>query len=134
LDDAGSIGTLKATSFSPDELVYDVTHNTSGLLGRPVSVLSLVFTKVLHGPGTWGFKYHNLLLHLLNTVLLFWLLIRLLPRMPPGISSGRACLIAGTACCLWLLHPLMVSTVLYAVQRMAQLATLFTLAALLCYV
>ena len=34
----------------------------------------------------------------------------------------------------WMLHPLQVSTVLYTVQRMTQLATLFTLLGLLSYV
>jgi tetratricopeptide (TPR) repeat protein len=34
---------------------------------------------------------------------------------------------------LWLLHPLLVSTTAYIVQRMTQLSALFTLAGLLCY-
>lgn len=134
LDDVGSTNVLKSTSFSWVELSYDVTHNTSGLLGRPVSVLSLAFSRIVHGAGTWGFKYHNLLLHLLNGLLLFWLLLRLLPRLVPGIRQERAFLVALGSMTLWLLHPLMVSTVLYVVQRMAQLAILFSLAAMLAYV
>src|SRR5690606_5451195 len=39
----------------------------------------------------------------------------------------------GTVAATWLLHPLLVSTVLYAVQRMAQLSTFFTLLALLAW-
>ena len=41
-------------------------------------------------------------------------------------------LAAGVAAA-WLLHPLMVSTVLYTVQRMTELSTLFVLAGLVCY-
>ena len=37
------------------------------------------------------------------------------------------------ASCLWLLHALHVSTVLYTVQRMAQLSALFVFAGLLVY-
>lgn len=135
LDDLGSTNALKATSFSWVELSYDVSHNTSGLLGRPVSVLSLAVSRILHGStDAWGFKYHNLLLHLLNGLLLFWLLLRLLPKLVTGMRQEQVFLVALASMTLWLLHPLMVSTVLYVVQRMAQLATLFTLAALLAYV
>jgi tetratricopeptide (TPR) repeat protein len=42
--------------------------------------------------------------------------------------------LAAISASLWLLHPLHVSTTLYVVQRMAQLATLFVLAGLLGYV
>ena len=43
----------------------------------------------------------------------------------------RALLIA--VCAAWLLAPMLVSTVLYVTQRMAQLAALFTLAGLLAF-
>lgn len=134
LDDPGNLGPMEATEFAVDQIHYDITHNASGRFGRPVSMLSLVFTRIVHGPGTWGFKYHNLLLHMLNGLLLFWLLLKLLPELAPGQEARKLLLVAGSAATLWLLHPLMVSTVLYAVQRMAQLAALFTLAALLAYV
>jgi hypothetical protein len=42
-------------------------------------------------------------------------------------------MVALVAAALWLLHPLHVSTVLYVVQRMAQLSSLFTLLGLLVY-
>jgi hypothetical protein len=133
LDDAGSVAPLKAVDFSLTSLIYDVTHNASGMFGRPISVLSLAFTRIVHGPAAWGFKYHNLLLHLLNALVLFWLLLCLLPRLAPKLGD-RVLPVAVTATLLWVAHPLMVSTVLYAVQRMAQLSVLFTLCALLCYV
>ncbi|MDT8397195.1 MAG: hypothetical protein RQ899_01095 [Pseudomonadales bacterium] len=117
-----------------DALVYALTHNTSGVFGRPVSVLSFVASGLLHGPGTWGYKYHNLLLHLLNGLLLFWLLLRLLPHLMAGLPHEKQVLGAGLTATCWLFHPLLVSTVLYSVQRMAQLSMLFTLLALLSYV
>ena len=51
-------------------------------------------------------------------------------RLPPAVREFGALFGAG----LWLLHPTWISTVLYPVQRMAMLSTLFCLAALLCYV
>jgi len=134
LDDYLNIDQSHVDSFSREEIYYAITHNESGLLGRPVSVLSLVLTGIVHGPDPWGYKYHNLLIHLLNGLLIFWLLVKLLPRLSPGTSVEKNLLVAGITSGIWLLHPLMVSTVLYAVQRMAQLSALFTLASLLVYI
>ena len=47
-----------------------------------------------------------------------------------GVRPSEVRWLALLTSALWLLHPLHVSTVLYAVQRMAQLSTLFTLAGL----
>lgn len=133
LDDRVNVQESYVESFDRDEVLYQVTHNRSGALGRPVSVLSFISTGLMHGPEPWGYKYHNLMLHLLNGVLLFWLLIRLLPYLNRGHRQETVLLIAGTTAAIWLLHPLMVSTVLYVVQRMAQLSVLFTLASLIVY-
>lgn len=113
---------------------YVITHNGSGMLGRSVSVLSFVLTGLQYGLDAWGYKYHNLLLHLLNGVLLFYLLLQILPVLDRQLDQKRVLLVAGATAALWLLHPLQVSTVLYAVQRMTQLAAFFTLLALLAYV
>lgn len=133
LDDYQNIVFAYVGDFDTDRILYAVTHNESGILGRPVSMLSILFSGIVHGPGPWGYKFHNLLIHLINGLLIFWLLIRLLPRMSSS-SRENQLLVAGLVATCWLLHPLMVSTVLYAVQRMAQLSALFTLAALLVYV
>lgn len=138
LDDAQNILRAYVADFTWDDVVYAITHNTSGILGRPVSVMSLVFSGVVHGPGSWGYKYHNLAIHLINGLLIFWFLLKILPRLAVRtgkvLSEARVTLVAGLTAAFWLFHPLMVSTVLYAVQRMEQLSTLFTLAALLFYV
>jgi tetratricopeptide (TPR) repeat protein len=133
LDDGANI--MQAYIANPDwrAIVYTVTNNASGMLGRSVSMLSFVFTGLLYGLEPWGYKYHNLLLHMLNGVLLFQLLRVLLPQLDKALVNSRVLLVAGLATGLWLLHPLLVSTVLYAVQRMAQLSAFFTLLALLSY-
>lgn len=134
LDDLANVVRFYVPSFNFDDILYAITHNRSGVLGRPVSMLSLVFSGLIHGPESWGYKFHNLLIHLFNGLLIFCLLIKILPVMLSRISKEKVYWVALVTMSLWLLHPLMVSTVLYAVQRMAQLSTLFTLVALLLYI
>lgn len=131
LDDFLNIVSAYVSDFDKDEIIYAVTHNESGFFGRPVSVFSLLFSGIVHGPDPWGYKYHNLIIHLLIGLLIFWLLIKVLTRISTNTDKAKIAHISGLTATIWLLHPLMVSTVLYSVQRMAQLSTLFTLSALL---
>lgn len=101
--------------------------------GRPVAMLSFIGNWLTNAGDVWSLKLTNLMIHLLCGVLLYWLSARLLGEPLARVAAGRwwlALLIAA----LWLLAPMLVSTVLYVVQRMAQLSTLFVLCGLLCYV
>ena len=53
-----------------DTFYYAITHNDSGMLGRSVSLVSLVFSGMIYGIEPWGYKFHNLLIHLVVGVLL----------------------------------------------------------------
>lgn len=99
---------------------------------RPVAMASFMLSSWLGGPGTFPLKLGNLLIHLLCGLLGWWLLRGLFRA--DARAAPRADVYAAIAAGIWLLHPLHVSTVLYAVQRMAQLATLFTLSAIVVYV
>ncbi|QQP98504.1 hypothetical protein [Lysobacter enzymogenes] len=100
--------------------------NVSGVLGRPVSMASFMLSAGLGSPTPLDYKLGNLLIHLICAVLIYRLLRRLL--------AGRDAALAAVALtALWALHPLHVSTVLYAIQRMAQLSSLFALACVLAY-
>ena len=109
--------------------------SNSGLLRRPLSMLSLGLDYRLFGMSPLAFKCTNLAIHLLNGLLIYSLGRRLVPRLiPPNITvSLHPDYIALAAAALWLLHPLNVSDVVYVVQRMNELSTLFTLLGLLCY-
>jgi len=109
-----------------------VLGNDSGPLGRPLAMLTLVINVAISGDSVWGLKLGNLLLHLSCAVVLFLLLRRLAGRDRIISAYGMWPALAVTA--VWLLHPLMVGTVLYVVQRMALLSALFVLLALLAYV
>lgn len=80
-----------------------------------------------HSVAPAGYKLFNLLLHLACGGAVF-ALARLALRTW-GVESRRAAWWALAAAALFLLHPLQVSTVLYAVQRMALCAALFALLA-----
>lgn len=103
-----------------------------GAVFRPVSRASFLLDWWLWGDDVRAFKSVNLALHLLCGLLVFALARALLEAR--GDASRGAVAAALLVCGAWLLAPLLVSTVLYTVQRMAQLAALFCLAGLLCYV
>jgi hypothetical protein len=103
----------------------------SALTGRPVAMGSFALSAALGGFEPFSFKLGNLIIHLLCG-LLVWQLLRRLLALDPRLS-GQARLLATIASGIWLLHPIQVSTVLYSVQRMAQLSTLLVLAAVLVY-
>jgi tetratricopeptide (TPR) repeat protein len=110
-----------------------IAGNESGPLGRPVAMLSFVADWLASGTDVVRLKYTNLMVHLLCGTLVFWLTGRLLGA--PGVSGpGRTWWMALWVAVAWLCAPLLASTVLYVIQRMAQLAALFLLAGLLCYV
>lgn len=98
---------------------------------RPVAMASFMLTTWLGGVGTFPLKTGNLAIHLACGLLGAALLHRIL-RLDVRLAS-HAGLLSTVAAVIWLLHPLHVSTVLYSVQRMTQLAALFTLAALMVY-
>lgn len=101
------------------------------LTARPLAMASFLLSASLGGMTPFAFKLGNLLVHLLCGALV-WQFVRLAARQDTVLSE-RAEGIAVAVAALWLLHPFNASTVLYAVQRMTQLGTLFALAAVWTY-
>lgn len=108
-----------------------ILSGSAGPLGRPVALASFLLDDNFWPSQPGSFKLTNLWLHLLTGLLLCWATLNLLRLF--GVSEGRARWGAVLNMAFWLLHPYMVSTTLYVVQRMAQLATLFMLAGLAGY-
>ncbi len=100
----------------------------AGPLRRPLARLGLALERAA-GLEVRGHRTMNLLLHLLTGLLLYRVTLALCRTLALPAAQSTALLAAG----LWLLHPQNVSTVLYLVQRMAQLSALFVLAGVLCY-
>ena len=113
-----------------------VLSSASGPTGRPVSMLTLAINYALAGGvDPFWFKLGNLLLHCLIGSLIF-LLLRRLQRSSAvwQRTLGASGAVPLLAAAIWLLHPLQLSSVLYTVQRMEQLSTLFILLGLLVWV
>ncbi len=108
-----------------------ITEGKSSSLGRPISLLTFVLQSNSWPSYPWDFKYVNLMIHLLNGCLIFWLIL-ILTRLI-ALPEKRCLLLALLTSSIWLLHPLQVSTVLYVIQRMTQLSTFFTLIGILTY-
>lgn len=110
----------------------------SGPLRRPISMLSFAVNFYLFGMNPIAFKLVNVVIHLLNGLLVYLLSVSLIPflraRQARPLSADYSRLIALIVTALWMLHPLLVSNVLYVVQRMTLLSALFTFMALYCYV
>lgn len=116
------------------ELTDAAVSSTSGILRRPVSMVSFAINHATSGMDPHSFKLTNLVLHLVSGLIAFLLCRGITRSLSTASDTARADFSAAFAAALWLLHPLNLSTVLYIVQRMTVLASLFTLIGLLCYV
>ncbi|UPG84808.1 hypothetical protein L2Y94_15990 [Luteibacter aegosomatis] len=107
--------------------------NRSGPLGRSVSMLTFLLDAARSGamqPET--FKTTNVIIHIACGILIYTLCRQLFRRFDATRNIASSSAIFVTA--WWLFLPLHVSTVLYVVQRMAQLSALFILLALVAYI
>ena len=135
-DDFANLPALGAEGPVVDEASFwrYITSGTADPLGRPIALLSFLIDAQDWPASPLSFKRTNLLLHLLNGVLLALLLRRLgLATCPEANAeehrhNNNAAVLGAS---LWLLHPLLVSTTLYIVQREAMLPATFTLIGLL---
>ena len=133
LDDFQNLKTLERIEqpVTLPELANIVFTNPSGDGGRGVAMFSFAVQHASWPDDPGAFKTVNVLIHLLNGFLIYCFLARLLALM--RMSAPRREWLALAATALWMLHPMQVSTVLYVVQRMAELSATFTLLGLLAY-
>ncbi len=132
LDDLGNLAGLMQLPERPQliELMNYVIRDNQP--SRPIALGTFAIDFWFYGRDPWGYHLSNLVVHLLNGVLFVTLAYRLL-RLTDDELPPRLFLIALLGTALWLVHPLNASTVLYVVQRMAQLGTLFVLVGLHVY-
>ena len=124
---------IHLTELTPAAIV-DVlsTKQVSGnLRGLPMLTFALDYWRAggIADPAT--FKTTNLLIHALTTFVLACFFRLLLPLA--GVPARRATPIALVLALAWAVHPLQVSSVLYAVQRLQTMGTLFLVLALTAY-
>lgn len=150
-DDLGSLPTLGASGPVDHWSTFwrYITSGTADPTGRPLALLSFLLDARNWPADPRPFKVTNVVLHLFNGALLAAVLWQLgyalvssspdenkrelhTPDYQPSAPDARCIAIAalfGAGC--WLLHPLLVSTTLYVVQREAMLSTSFVLVGML---
>ena len=132
-DDAPNLQDLSAYGGVTDWDTFRafVFSGFSGPSGRPLALASFLLNDNAWPSDPASFKYTNILLHLLCGCLLLWATLQLCRSY--GLPERKAQAYALFSATAWLLHPFLVSTTLYAVQRMTQLAALFVFAGIAGY-
>ncbi len=110
-----------------------ITSNTSGPLGRQVSIASFLIDGQTWPTSPYQFKLTNLFIHLLCGWIIFLFIQKVTISIGDEVIQKNARAIASLTASLWLLHPLHVSTTLYIVQRMSQLSTVFSLLSIILF-
>lgn len=123
----------KIRSLDLIELRRATFNGVSSSVGRPLAMLSFALNHYFTGLDPFWLKATNLAIHLGNTLLVFFLCVRVF-ALAGTIDNRRvgrfAAFIVAAA---WAVHPLQVSSVLYVVQRMELGSQGFVLLALMAY-
>lgn len=128
-DDFRPISNLVNVQDSVSALEY-ITTETSGPLGRPISMLTFALQANSWPDNTEHFFIFNIVLHLLSGVLLYLLTLKVFALIDNTKEYHWPALLVFT---IWLFSPINISTYLIAIQRMAGLSGFFTLLGLLIY-
>ncbi len=104
---------------------------------RFIGYLSFAADYWLHGLDVTGYHVINLLIHIINAILIYWLV--LLTFQTPFFSKHQnadksALLVAFFSALLFVCHPVQTQSVTYIVQRFTSLATLFYILSIVSYV
>ncbi len=122
---------LHLAKLTPEGLLYAAYSFQPGHGSRPLAMLSFALDFWRAGLDPAAFKTTNLALHALAALALSVFFRRAMEQLAwPRKTAMWAAIALALA---WAVHPLQVSTVLYVVQRMQILGTLFLLLALLAY-
>ncbi|MGA2330435.1 MAG: tetratricopeptide repeat protein [Syntrophales bacterium] len=103
---------------------------------RPIGNLSFALDYHFHKLDVWGYHLVNLGIHVVNAILVWWLVILTMatPVMKAQPISRHKGAMALFTALLFVSHPLATQSVTYIVQRLASLATLFYLLSLALFV
>ncbi len=102
---------------------------------RPVANISFALNFFFHRYNVVGYHFINILIHILNSILLYFLAKTTLntPALRWRYDPFSLAWIPFFAAFVWGLHPLQTQSVSYIVQRMNSLATLFYILSILLY-
>ena len=106
-----------------DEVIWAFTSREASNW-HPFTWMSLELDTSLFNAKPWGYHVTNLLLHTLNVLLLYILLVQMTGQWPPSALVAA----------LFAVHPLHVESVAWVTERKDVLSTFFGLLALIAYV
>lgn len=140
-DDFQNIVSNKKLQFDDlnfNSLISASLSSYAGMLKRPVSMLSFGLNYYFSGANPYSYKIVNLLIHLMTGIGIF-VLTRLILKeyyksRKQELTQQALYWLPLIICCIWLVHPLNLTSVLYIVQRMTSLASLFTIFGVCMYV
>ena len=126
---------VKVSGISAEALRNVWNSGIAGPLGRPISMLTFAANYYFGAFNPYWFKLTNLFIHSVNAVLVYCLCLLLIKttRAMPG-DATRLHVLALIIAALWALNPIQVTSVLYVVQRMTSLSSMFVLIALVLHV
>lgn len=129
---------LQLDTLDFDSLMSASLSSNAGVLKRPVSMFTFALNSYFSGQDPYSYKVVNLLIHLLTGIGIF-LLTRLV--LQHYYKSRQLELHQRTLywlplfiSCVWLVHPINLTSVLYVIQRMTSLASLFTIFGVCLYI
>ncbi len=125
-------GTLQLHSLTPSSLLDVLLYGQLSGQTRILPTLTFALDYYLgNGFNPLIFKVTNLAIHAATTLVLAFLMRNLL--LLTDVTKRQAHWTALALALVWAIHPLQVSSVLYVVQRLQTMATLFLVLALLSY-
>ncbi|MCB1864895.1 MAG: hypothetical protein KDG50_05655 [Chromatiales bacterium] len=129
---------IEIEQVGPAELAQAANSSpVGGPYTRAIAFASFALNHAWLGGEPIHFKLVNIAIHLVNGLLVFWMLHLAaglyLQRRNIAMDPVRLELAIGAIAAIWLVAPINLTSVLYAVQRMTSLSALFTLAAIIVY-
>jgi len=126
LDDFGNLGNLEKYNTIAGYTWYNLLSDAqAGGSGRPIALLSFLSTAFAWPDNPLPFKAVNLILHIINTLLVYTLSFRICKVL--GNTDRLTIIVSFATALIWATHPIQQSTVFYVIQRMTQLSALFLL-------
>ncbi len=115
----------------------DLNRVFNSFPNRPVAQLTFALNYHFHELDVWGYHLVNLIIHIINALLVFWLVLQILHRLKEKnsiqLKDPEILFVAFATGLLFAVHPIQTQAVTYIVQRMASLASLFYLLAVNCF-
>ena len=132
-DDYPNLSALDTIKSDPtvDQFIQFFLHGISSPTGRPLSLATFALQAFDWSKNPAAFLRVNLMLHLVNGLLLCWLLLRATRLMQLPARPALWIPVAATA--LWLVAPIQITAVIYIIQRMTELSAMFVFAGVLLY-